>query len=86
LGNIDLKLGVIVFSFLLYVFSIGKYLFFASDRRTLKPFSEVPITYEEKMKILNSPGNGSQDIYWVDAKVIENLSTKRPLSRLKAKK
>jgi Tol biopolymer transport system component len=54
----------------------GKYLFFASDRRKHKPFSEVPITYEEKIKILNSPGNGSYDIYWVDAKVIANLKPK----------
>jgi len=51
----------------------GKYLFFTSDRRTHKPFSEVPITYEEKIEILNSPGNGNGDIYWVDAKVIKNL-------------
>jgi len=51
----------------------GKYLFFTSDRRTHAPFSEVPITYEDKVEILNSPGNGNGDIYWVDAKVIKNL-------------
>lgn len=51
----------------------GKYLFFTSDRRTHKPFSETPITYREKIKILNRPGNGNGDIYWVDAKVIEDL-------------
>jgi Tol biopolymer transport system component len=54
----------------------GKYFFFSSNRRIHKPFSEVPITYEEKIKILNSPGNGSYDIYWVDAKVIEILKPK----------
>ena len=54
----------------------GKYLFFTSDRRAHKPFSEVPITYEEKIKILNSPGNGNGDIYWVDAAVINNLKPK----------
>ena len=51
----------------------GKYLFFTSRKNIYKPFSEVPITYTEKMKILNNPGNGSGDIYWVDAKVIEGL-------------
>jgi len=55
------------------VSSDGKYLFFTSNRRTNKSFSKEPITYEEKIKILNSPGNGSEDIYWVDVKVIEEL-------------
>ena len=54
----------------------GKYLFFTSSKRLYKNYSETPLTYEEKIKILNSPGNGSIDIYWVDAKVIENLKPK----------
>ncbi len=36
-------------------------------------YSEIPLTYKGKLKILNSPGNGSADIYWVDAKIIEKL-------------
>ena len=55
----------------------GKYLFFTSTRRLYKQYSESPITYEEKIKILNSPGNGSMDIYWVDAKIIENLKVSK---------
>jgi hypothetical protein len=55
----------------------GKFLFFASNRRFREPFPETVITYEEKMKMLNkelnSPGNGHSDIYWVDAKIIEEL-------------
>jgi hypothetical protein len=31
------------------------------------------LTYERKLKILNSPGNGSSDIYWVNAKIITEL-------------
>jgi hypothetical protein len=31
------------------------------------------LTYEGKLKILNSPGNKSSDIYWMDAKIIEEL-------------
>jgi hypothetical protein len=34
---------------------------------------EAPITYEEKIIILNSPGNGNSDIYWVDAQIIEDF-------------
>lgn len=56
--------------------SDGKYLFFTSNRRLHKSYSKIPLTYEEKIKILNSPGNGSADIYWVDAKVIEDLRPK----------
>ncbi len=38
-----------------------------------KSFSEMPLTYEDKIRILNSPGNGVGDIYWVDAKIIEQF-------------
>jgi hypothetical protein len=51
----------------------GKYFFFTSNRRLYKPYSEIPLTYEKKLKIMNSPGNGFSDIYWVDAKIIEDL-------------
>jgi Tol biopolymer transport system component len=51
----------------------GKYFFFTSRRTIHKNYSETQLTYEEKMKILNSPGNGEEDIYWVDAEVIEDL-------------
>ncbi len=59
-----------------YVTGDGKYFFFTSSRRTHKSFSERPITYKEKLKILNNPGNGNTDIYWVDAKIIEKLKPK----------
>ena len=51
----------------------SKYIFFRSNRRIHKSYSETPLTYNEIIKILDSPGNGEADIYWVDAKVIENL-------------
>ena len=51
----------------------GKYLFFTNRKEIHKPYSETPITYEEKWNALNSPGNGSIDIYWVDADVIEDF-------------
>ena len=52
----------------------GKYIFFSSSKRTHTSYSERAITYDEKINILNSPGNGSTDIYWVDAKIIEDLN------------
>jgi Tol biopolymer transport system component len=58
----------------------GKYLFFTSNRRIQKSYPETSMTYENKMKILNdelnSPGNVWTDIYWVDAKIIEDLKPK----------
>lgn len=54
----------------------GKYFFFMSYRKTFESKSEIPLTYEEKLNILNSPGNGNSDIYWIDAKIIEALKPK----------
>jgi len=54
----------------------GKYFFFNSVKRLYQSCSEKPITYEEKIKILSKPGNGSADIYWVDARIINNLKPK----------
>ena len=51
----------------------GKYFFFSSNRTIHKNYSETPLTYEEKIRILNSPGNGNGDIYWVDAKIIDEM-------------
>ena len=51
----------------------SKYLFFTSSKSQYKNFSEIPITYKEKIRILNSPGNGNADIYWVDAKIIKSM-------------
>jgi len=58
-----------------YVTADGSYLFYTSQRNLVDAFSEEPLTYEEKIRILRSPGSGfsNGDIYWVDAAVIENL-------------
>ena len=56
------------------VTSDGKYLFFTSRRRRLEGLHPTdPITYKEKMNMVNSPGNGEGDIYWVNAQVIYEL-------------
>jgi hypothetical protein len=41
------------------------------------------LTYERKLKILNSPGSGSADIYWVDAKILEDLKPEELKKRRK---
>jgi hypothetical protein len=59
-----------------------KYLFFTSNRlKTEKrinhsyEYSE-PLTYKRIKDIMNEPGNGKGDIYWVDAKIIKELKPK----------
>ncbi len=71
--NMGDKINSITIEIHPFVTPDGKYLFFCSNRTTHRPYSEVPITYEEKLNILNSPGNGSEDIYWVDARIIDEL-------------
>jgi hypothetical protein len=51
----------------------GKYLFFGSNRTVHADYSETQLTYDEKIAVLNAPGNGNHDIYWVDARVIDTL-------------
>jgi len=58
----------------------GKYFFFLSFRGMYMDYSDIPITIDEKIKILNNPGNGNGDIYWVSAQIIEEL---KPLELLK---
>lgn len=51
----------------------GRYIFLFSNKYHFTDYRYKEISYEEKMSILNSPGNGSIDIYWVSAKIIEEL-------------
>lgn len=55
----------------------GRYFFFTSNRSIHKNYSDSPLSFKEKIKILNSPGNGLGDIYWVDAKIIESLKPEK---------
>jgi len=51
----------------------GKYIFLFGIKSNYKSYSEKQLSYEEKIEILSSPGNGSIDIYWMDASIIEEL-------------
>lgn len=56
------------------VTSDGKYFFFMSKRRRPdRKHTEPPLTYEQKMNLVYSWGNGEGDIYWLDAGIIEDL-------------
>lgn len=51
----------------------GKYLFFTGAGRNGRRIPDKSITYEDFKKSHNSSKNGLSDIYWVDAKIIEEL-------------
>jgi hypothetical protein len=52
----------------------NSFLFFISWRSDLKEYSTERKSYEDFIKLYNSPSNGrGGDIYWVDAKIIEEL-------------
>ena len=51
----------------------GKYFFFSSNRKNIKSIPESPLTYNRIVRNLAGPGNGSNDIYWVDARIIDQL-------------
>jgi hypothetical protein len=53
----------------------GKYLFFSSYR-TFNPEDFKGKSYTELMKLYRSPKNGYATLYWVNAKIIEELRPK----------
>jgi Tol biopolymer transport system component len=55
----------------------GRYLFFTGSRNPHFPHPDHRLTYDEIVEIFNSPFNGSNNIYWVDAKIIEDLRPKQ---------
>ena len=56
-----------------YVSPDGKYLFFLSDKLTSRLDKKKDFSFNELEEIYNNPGNGYCDIYWVSAKIIEDL-------------
>lgn len=53
----------------------GKYLFFISNRINAE-IPERPLTLSQVQRLTRAPKNSFQHIYWVDAKVIEDLRPK----------
>ena len=56
----------------------GNYLFFCSKRRLVADFSERSLSWEEKLRIMQAPGNGQEDVYWVDAAVLTERAAPGP--------
>jgi Tol biopolymer transport system component len=60
-----------------YVSPDGRYLFFCSNRINPRVEAhEKPLSYDDFQGRITGPGNGNQDIYWVDAKIINDLKPK----------
>jgi len=56
-----------------YVSPDRRYFFFASTRKDPELFSWEGVTWSRIQHLHASPQNGNSDIYWVDARIIENL-------------
>jgi len=56
-----------------YVSPDGKFLFFVSDKVNDNLLTERTPSYKEMEKFYLNPGNGFSDVYWLDAKIIEEL-------------
>jgi Tol biopolymer transport system component len=54
----------------------GKYLFFTGAGRDGRRIPDKPFTYENFMNGHNRAKNGLSDIFWVDARIIEDLKPK----------
>lgn len=59
-----------------YVSPDGKYLFFVANKFLFEDVLDDDYTYGRVLDVLNRPGNGANDIYWVDAKIIDRLRPK----------
>ncbi len=59
-----------------YVSPDGRYLFFCSYRSRPGSNRSARLSYSEILELLDGPGNGGGDIYWVSAKIIQDLRPK----------
>ncbi len=51
----------------------GKYFFFTSYKKSEQDRSQKPYSLDDIIKLYDSPQNGLGDVYWMDAKVIEEF-------------
>ena len=51
----------------------GKYMFFTSNRSNSENYSTAPLNYNDIINNLSSTLNGSQNVYWIDTKFINEL-------------
>jgi len=55
----------------------GKYLFFITDKINKELEEKTELPFRELVEVYNNAGNGWSDIYWVDAKIIEELKPEK---------
>jgi hypothetical protein len=70
MGNVINDLKPAVFAFVTYD---GKYLFFTNTKVPYLPYEGKALTYNEITQMYTSPQNGSGDIYWADARIVEEM-------------
>ena len=51
----------------------GKYLFFITNTFLYENVLNEKYSYDHLLDVFGKPGNGANDIYWVDAGIIEEL-------------
>ncbi|MBN2090584.1 PD40 domain-containing protein [candidate division KSB1 bacterium] len=56
-----------------YISPDGKYFFFMANRPLSEEKYPAQLTFDFLKQLHNQPQNGNASIYWIDAKVIENL-------------
>ena len=59
-----------------FVTADGKYLFFVSNRVVPVEHPSTPLSDEAVYGIIDRPGNGLQDIYWVSTEVIQRVGAR----------
>ena len=75
--NMDDKINSSAMDQAAIVTSDGKYLFFSSSRvKEYNPASK-DFNYKTVIEALSGPQNGNSDVYWVDAKIINELRPKK---------
>ena len=60
-----------------YVSPDGKYLFYLTDKVNERLLTNQNLSYLDYVNLYQKPGNGWSDIYWVDAKIIEDLKAEQ---------
>ncbi len=83
--NLGAKINSVGKETSVYVTRDGEHLFFASDKGNFDPngffsrplgFGDTRMSYDDFVTVADSPGNGRQDIYWIDASFLNELRTR----------
>jgi hypothetical protein len=76
--NLGARVNTVYHDWRPFVSFDGKYLFFSSNRIADPDFPSEPVTLTELRSLTDVPADGYQHLYWVDARVIEEIRPKLP--------